>query len=61
MKKWIPALLAVCAPLSACGQDDGGKAVIDVTKSVKAYETMSYLWMNQREKRLDRIVLRGWK
>lgn len=42
MKKWIPALFAVCVPLSACSQDDGGKAAIDVTKSVKAYETMSY-------------------
>lgn len=41
MKKLVFALLAVCALLSACGQNGGNNAV-DIIETVKEYETMSY-------------------
>lgn len=40
--KGIPVLLAACVLLSACGQSRSNKTVIDITETVKEYETMPY-------------------
>ena len=43
-KKCIPALIGVCALLSACGQDENnsGKTEISIAKTAEEYEAMPY-------------------
>ncbi len=45
---WIPAVLGTCALLSACGQNDGGKAAIGIAETAREYEMMPYGTFRER-------------